>query len=56
MTHDISDYDANYAALSFRFSLPLIHADRKLRNSLQGRLPLEIWLEEYPRIRRRGWS
>lgn len=49
--YGISFYDANYAALSFTYSLPLIHADQKLRANLEGRLPLDVFVDQYPSLR-----
>jgi predicted nucleic acid-binding protein len=47
-TYGISFYDATYVAISTTYSLPLIHADARLRNLLAGRVPSETWIESYP--------
>jgi predicted nucleic acid-binding protein len=45
--YDCPFYDGLYVALSDTTSLPFIHADRRLRNSLGGRFPQEIWIERF---------
>ena len=37
-------YDGLYLALATRESVPLVHADRRLRNVLGGRFDLELWI------------
>jgi predicted nucleic acid-binding protein len=41
-------YDALYLALADMAQCPLVHADRRLRNTLGGRFGRELWIEDYP--------
>ncbi|TAK33351.1 MAG: PIN domain-containing protein [Chloroflexota bacterium] len=41
-------YDALYLALAETAGLRFIHGDGKLRRTLRGRFPLELWIEDYP--------
>jgi predicted nucleic acid-binding protein len=43
-----SFYDAMYAALALNLQRPLLHADRRLRNALEGHEIETIWLEDWP--------
>lgn len=45
--YDCPFYDGLYVALSDTTALPLIHADRKLHNSLGGRFSHELWIEQF---------
>lgn len=45
--HGCSFYDAVYLALAQATRYPLIHADNRLRNALDSRFPLELWIEGY---------
>lgn len=40
-------YDGLYLALADSAGVSLIHADRRLRNTLDGRFPGEFWIEDY---------
>lgn len=40
-------YDALYLALAETAGLRFIHADSKLRRTLRGRFPSELWIENY---------
>lgn len=40
-------YDGLYLALAERHSVPFIHADGRLRRSLNGGFPFELWIEDY---------
>jgi predicted nucleic acid-binding protein len=42
-----SFYDAIYLVLAESRNLPFIHADRNLKNALNGRFPQEQWIEDY---------
>lgn len=41
-------YDGLYAGLAEMIGVPLVHADRRLHNTLNGRFDLEIWIEDLP--------
>ena len=45
--YDTPYYDSLYLALADSEQCPLIHADRRLHNTLAGRFPREVWIEEY---------
>jgi predicted nucleic acid-binding protein len=45
--YGVSFYDASYLALAEVEQRPLIHADERLRNTLAGRFPYELWIEDY---------
>lgn len=47
LTYDCAFYDALYIALADSEQCTLIHADGKLRNSLGGSFPHELWIEDY---------
>lgn len=40
-------YDGLYLALAEQAGYPLIHADGRIRRTLAGRFPQEIWLADY---------
>jgi predicted nucleic acid-binding protein len=40
-------YDAQYLALADLAGCPFVHADRRLHNTLAGRFPREVWIEDY---------
>lgn len=40
-------YDGLYVALAETTGLPFIHADRRLHNTLKGRFPHELWIEDF---------
>lgn len=40
-------YDGLYVALAEMTRLPLIHADRRLHNTLHGRFSYELWIEHF---------
>jgi predicted nucleic acid-binding protein len=40
-------YDGLYLALADLISAPLVHADRRLHNTLAGRFQHELWIEDY---------
>lgn len=40
-------YDALYLALAEQIGCPFVHADRRLHNTLAGRFPHELWIENY---------
>ncbi len=42
-----SFYDAIYLVLAESHNLPFIHADRNLKNALNGRFAQELWIEDY---------
>jgi predicted nucleic acid-binding protein len=44
---DCAFYDALYLVMADRFDCPFVHADHRLRNSLAGRFPREVWIEDY---------
>jgi predicted nucleic acid-binding protein len=46
-------YDGLHVALSEAAGCPLLHADNRLRRTLQGRLTGELWIEDYGR---RSWT
>jgi predicted nucleic acid-binding protein len=39
-------YDALYLVLAERASVPFVHADRRLRNTLRQRFPNEMWIDD----------
>jgi predicted nucleic acid-binding protein len=45
--YDCALYDALYLALADQAGCPFIHADRRLHNTLAGRFPRELWMEDY---------
>lgn len=45
-TYGCALYDGLYLALAEMMDCPLVHADRRLHNSLRGRFPLELWIED----------
>lgn len=47
LAYDCAFYDGLYLALADRADCPLIHADRRLRNTLHGTFPYERWIEDY---------
>ena len=42
-----SYYDAMYLEIARRYDCPFVHADGNLRRALNGRFPLEVWIEDY---------
>ncbi|MBI4505254.1 MAG: type II toxin-antitoxin system VapC family toxin [Chloroflexi bacterium] len=40
-------YDGLYVGLAESSRCPLLHADDKLRRTLRGRCPFELWIEDY---------
>ncbi|MCX6022583.1 MAG: type II toxin-antitoxin system VapC family toxin, partial [Chloroflexi bacterium] len=42
-----SFYDAGYLALTAMTGAPFLHADGKLRATLRGRFPYELWPAHY---------
>jgi predicted nucleic acid-binding protein len=42
-----SFYDALYLTLAKNVRRPFIHADENLHRVLNGRFPLELWIEDY---------
>src|SRR5262249_44367450 len=42
-----SFYDAIYLFLAESRDLPFVHADRNLKNALNGRFSQEVWVEDY---------
>jgi len=46
--YSASFYDSLYLALAQSLDIPFVHADRRLRDSLRGRFPQELWIEDYP--------
>jgi predicted nucleic acid-binding protein len=44
-----SYYDAIYLEIARRLNSPFVHADGNLRRAMNGRFPLELWIEDYPR-------
>jgi predicted nucleic acid-binding protein len=42
-----SFYDSLYLAAADRTGFRFVHADRRLRETLAGRFPLELWIEQY---------
>lgn len=49
---DCAFYDALNLALADQAECPFVHADRRLRNTLNGRFARELWIEDYEPIRR----
>ncbi len=47
LTYDCAFYDSLYLALADSEQCPLIHADRRLHNTLAGRFRRELWIEDY---------
>lgn len=45
--YDCALYDGLYLALAEEFHLPLLHADLRLRNTLNNRFPHELWIEDF---------
>jgi predicted nucleic acid-binding protein len=45
--YDCALYDALYLALADQAACPFVHADRRLHNTLAGRFPREMWIEDY---------
>ncbi|RIK46867.1 MAG: hypothetical protein DCC58_01710 [Chloroflexi bacterium] len=45
--YDCAYYDGLYLALAERADCPLLHADRRLRNTLAGRFLRELWIEDF---------
>jgi predicted nucleic acid-binding protein len=39
-------YDGLYVGLAELTGWPLVHADKRLRNTLSGRFPLEVWIDD----------
>ena len=44
---DCAFYDALYLTLAEQIGCPFVHADRRLHNTLAGRFPHELWIEDY---------
>lgn len=44
---DCALYDALYLTLADHAERPLVHADNRLRNTLAGGFPLEVWIDDY---------
>lgn len=42
-----SFYDALYLVIAEQEQVRFIHADGRLRRTLRGRFPLELWIEDY---------
>jgi predicted nucleic acid-binding protein len=40
-------YDGLYLALADQADCPLVHADRRSRNTLGGRFSRDLWIEDY---------
>ena len=49
---DCAYYDGLYLVLAENENCPIIHADRRLRNTLDGRFPRELWIQDYTSIER----
>lgn len=47
-TYGTSYYDALYLTLAIETNTPLIYADNNLRKNIGNRLPLALWIEDYP--------
>ena len=45
--YDCAAYDGLYLALAGFAQCALLHADRRLRNTLAGRFARELWIEDY---------
>jgi predicted nucleic acid-binding protein len=45
--YDCALYDGLYLALADMAQCPLIHADRRLHNTLAGSFARELWIEDY---------
>jgi predicted nucleic acid-binding protein len=45
--YDCSYYDGLYGALAEAVRRPLVYADLRLRNTLQRRFDLALWIEDY---------
>lgn len=45
--YDCAFYDGLYLALSAGTGFPLVHADGRLRNTLDGRFPNERWIADF---------
>ncbi len=46
LLYDAPYYDSLYLALADSEQCPMIHADRRLHNTLAGRFPRELWIED----------
>jgi predicted nucleic acid-binding protein len=46
--YDCSYYDGLYLALAEAARCPFVYADQRLRNTLAGRCPRAMWIEDYP--------
>jgi predicted nucleic acid-binding protein len=46
LQYSSSFYDSLYLALAEQLQVPLVHADRRLKDSLRGRFRRELWIEE----------
>jgi predicted nucleic acid-binding protein len=49
LRYGCSYYDAIYLEIARRLDCPFIHADGNLRRAMNGRFPLELWIEDFPR-------
>jgi predicted nucleic acid-binding protein len=47
LRYGCSYYDAIYLEIARRYNYPFIHVDGNLRRALNGRFPLEVWIEKY---------
>lgn len=47
LTYDCAFYDGLYLALAEQARCPLLHADRRLHNTLRGRFASELWIGDY---------
>lgn len=47
LRYDCAYYDGLYLALADQADCLLLHADRRLRNTLAGRFPRELWIEDF---------
>ena len=47
LRYGCSYYDALYLEIARRQNYPMLHADGNLRRALDGRFPLELWIEDY---------
>lgn len=47
LRYGCAHYDALYLAVAEITEASLIHADRRLRNTLAGRFPRELWIENF---------
>jgi predicted nucleic acid-binding protein len=46
LSYDCAFYDGLYLTLADQAGCPLLHADRRLHNALQGRFSREFWIED----------